>query len=303
MGVKAEILIANPEATQKEEFLRWAEFEATLPLPQYVLANIVASWNTRTYRKTLEMQIAAKHTTMTQAANRLLYLYQTDTVPAPQDSIRWVWQQIRTNGGRYAEAALLLGSGDFIGARSVIESMPAEKNLKTGEEAERQRMLTNITVLETATVAGRHAYSLTPQEVETLQTMASNTYDRPSNWANNLLCAVYGKCKAPWTGGGIGPKSLVYTAAELEATAGASAIQLYPNPASTYTALDFQIGTSSSSAYATLTDPTGRVMQTEQLQGTTGQVVLDTRSLAKGTYMVALYLDGELIDTKRLIVQ
>lgn len=74
--------MANPEATQKDGFIKWAEVDANYPLPAYAIASIRASWDVKTYSFTLEAQMAEKHTNMTQAVNHLLYLYRTDSAHA-----------------------------------------------------------------------------------------------------------------------------------------------------------------------------------------------------------------------------
>jgi hypothetical protein len=200
VAMKAEVLIANPDATKKDGFLRWAELEADYPIPAYLAEAIEASWETRTYRTVLEESIADKHTRLNQLMNRAIELLQTDSVPAHPDSLRWAWQQLRTNRARYAEAGLLLGHGKFAEADSLIEAMPAEKDPKAPEEAERQRMLKYIDVLATAAADSRNSYQLNAAEVDSLEAMISTHYDRPANWASNLLCAVYGRCRAPYTG-------------------------------------------------------------------------------------------------------
>jgi hypothetical protein len=302
LAMKAEILIANPEATQKEGFLKWAELEANYPLPEYIIASVIASWDTRTYRSTLEMQMAEKHTALSQAANGLLYLYQTDTVPADPDSLRWVWQQVRTNGARYAEAALLLGQGNFTEAQTVIAAMPSEKNLRAPEELERQRMLTYISVLATAAGDGRNAYQLNTGEVNTLENMAKDHYDRPSRWANNLLCAVYKKCQAPWTGGDSEPKSRHYLPQAPVAVL-AHGLLLQPNPAAAWTTASFTLPEATQGAWLQVQDLTGRKLHEERVAGAQGQVLLDTRSYAPGSYVLVLRDAHTVLGTERLIIQ
>ena len=126
----------------------------------------------------------------------------------PLDTLRWAWQQLRTNGARYAEAAILLEHGLYEEADSLVEAMPEERELRPGELDERGRMLTYINVLATAAADNRNAHQLNTHEVAQLEQMIGTNYDRPSNWASNLLCASYKKCRAPYTGPTSSPKSL-----------------------------------------------------------------------------------------------
>jgi hypothetical protein len=113
-------------------------------------------------------------------------------------------QQVRTTAARYAEANVLLAQGNFVAARTVIQDMPVDKALKAPEVVEQQRMLSYITILETATNGGRSATELTTAEVNQLKALIVEQYDRPANWISNLLCLYYGECRAPRTGGEVG---------------------------------------------------------------------------------------------------
>jgi len=304
VAIKGEVCIANPDATKKEGFLKWAEYDATLPLPAYMIDNIRASWDVRTYRTTLEMRMADQHTALTQAANHLLHLYQTGTVPATLADLQWVWQQVRTTGARYAEAALLLGAGHHTEAKSMVLAMPVEKELRPGEEEERQRMLTYIEVLLVAKQNSRNAYQLNGTEVAALETMAADHYDRPSNYANNLLCAAYGKCRPPLTGGSARPKAARPRPTPRPAEAAASLFTLYPNPANAYVQLNYNCGTATTThGLIVVREISGRTVATLPMAGNVGQQVLDTRTLAAGSYLVAFTNGATTLHTEKLIVQ
>ena len=305
VAMKAEILIANPDATKKEGFLKWAETEADYPIPGYLAEAIEASWETRTYRTVLEENIADKHTRLNQAVNRAIELLQTDTVPPPPDSLRWAWQQLRTNRARYAEAALLMGRGQFAEADSLIEAMPAEHDPKAPEEAERQRMLKYIDVLATAAADARNAYQLTAAEVDSLDAMIGTNYDRPANWASNLLCAVYDKCRAPYTGNAGAPKSNRTRQREEQArTPQAAQFSIQPNPSRAWVAFSYNFAEGAfKNGSIIVRDLSGRSIATMTLSATQGQELWDVRSVAPGTYVVQYMAEQRLVHTEKLIIQ
>lgn len=302
-AIKAQICIANPDATKKEGFLKWAEFDAIYPLPGYILDNIVASWNTKTYRTELEMSMADRHTDMVQAANHWINWLYRDTLPPPPDTVQHVWRRVRTNAARYAEAAFLMGHGDLAQAERVMLDMPLEKELNPVEYAERGRMLGYIAVVQDALDDGRTAYQLTGTEVATLKTLIGDHYDRPSVWVRNLLCVVYNDCMAPYTGGEAEPKSAHRPAQDRTATSATTKFSLQPNPASTWAACNYDMGLLPKNAYVVLRDLSGRSLQTVPATNAMGQVLLDTRGLATGTYVVELVEAGAVLATEKLIVQ
>lgn len=226
-----------------------------------------------------------------------------DTTAAP-DSLRWVWQQLRTNAARYAEASLLLEAGDHAEALAVIQAMTQERRMSTREEAERSRMLTYISVLQGAAEDDRNAYHLIPAEVETLQEMVGTHYDRPSVWASNLLCVAYGHCRAPYTGGSGGdPKQLVLPQEEPAPLPISSALRLYPNPTSSHIMMSYLLPGHSGVVTLTVRDAQGRVLDQLNEAGEQGQRTWDTRRLAPGIYTVELRREGRVEHTERLVIQ
>lgn len=303
-AIRAEVLIANPDATKQEGFLRWAEVEAPYPLPGYLAQAVEASWNTRTYRTTLEEGLADKHTRLTQLVGHALRLLLTDSTPPPPDSLRWVWQQLRTNRARYSEAALLLGLGEHAEARAVVEAMPTEKDQKDPEEQERQRMLTYIGVLEAAAGQGRSAHQLNPAEVQQLVAMVDVHYDRPANWASNLLCAVYGQCRAPYTGGAGVEKSGGRTRDTSKPDDRSEAsFGIYPNPARDQLTLHYEQGAEAQVAVANLRDANGRMVGSIPLNANAGQHTLSVAHLAPGAYTVQYLSGNRVVGTVPFLIQ
>ncbi|MFZ1691996.1 MAG: right-handed parallel beta-helix repeat-containing protein [Flavobacteriales bacterium] len=303
VAIKLEVCLANPEATQLESFLKWAELDALYPLPAYALAAIEASWEERTFRHQLELQLAHAHTAMTQSTHHLLYLYRTDSAHAHPDSLRWVWQQLRTRSARYAEAGLLLQQARYAEALDLLEAMPTEKPLSDGELPEYGRMLQFAELLVAAKDNSRDAYTLNAQEQQDLEDLARDRYDRPAVWASNLLCAQYGQCRAPYTGGAPSAKSVRRPQRQAAAHATSTALGIHPNPANNWAAISYRVPGNRATLLLRIRDAQGRLAHTLQASGEEGQVLWDTRGTAPGVYTVELLRDGRVERTERLIIQ
>ncbi|MBK9416699.1 MAG: right-handed parallel beta-helix repeat-containing protein [Flavobacteriales bacterium] len=303
VAIKLEVCVANPEATQQVGFLEWAKAEALYPLPTYALDAIVASWETRTYRTYLELELAGKHTALTQGVHQLLELYRADSIHADPDSLRGAWKQLRTRGARYAEVGLLLKDQRYSEALSVLNAMPVEKELRPREEDERQRMLSYVELLTTAHGAGRSEDQLTAAEVSTLASLVGDHYDRPAVWASNLLCAQYGQCRSPYTGGKAAVKSRTAQHPTVEVAEAATGLQIHPNPASAWTAFTYKMPGNGATLHLRVRDSQGRVLFFTPAAGEEGQVVWDCRGVAPGVYTVELLREGKLERSERLIIQ
>lgn len=306
-----EILVANPEATRQDGFLRWLQEDSGHPLPEYMLGMVVASWDQRTYRDALEGAMTFHHAEMTQAANMLLHHYQTlplaeeDTTSVPMDSVLWVWQQVRTPAARYAEALTWLQLGNYVQATGVIEAIPAEHDLRSPEALERQRMLDLISFLQVLNGVGRSEMQLTSGEVATLQALMGEAYDRPAAWISNLLCFGYQLCRPPLTGGEEEDdrRSLPYTALSSNAALSQAALSIHPNPASTWVVLDYDLLVEPTEAALAIRDLTGREVYRRTLTDRKQEVVWDTRQIAPGSYTVVLLNGGRQLRAEKLIIR
>ncbi|MBK9417032.1 MAG: T9SS type A sorting domain-containing protein [Flavobacteriales bacterium] len=217
--------------------------------------------------------------------------------------LRWIWQQVRTTAARYAEANVLLAQGNFAAARTVIQDMPVDKALKAPEVVEQQRMLGYITLLETAAGAGRSAAELNISEVNQLKALIADQYDRPSNWISNLLCLYYDECRAPRTGGNTGGEKNLQGSRPSQAVMGQNVIQIAPNPTQTWSTMSYTLIEEPINGKILVKDLFGRVVISKQMNGTHGQVVLDTRQLSKGVYVVECISNEETLRSDRLVVQ
>ncbi len=302
-AMRADICIANPEATQKEGFLKWLETECAQPLPGALLEAIGASWETKTYRFTLEAQMGQHHARMSEAAYSLLDLIISDDVDgAILEEERSAMALLRTPETRYFEAALLMGENRYEEARALIQALPAEHDLKGREVGERMRMLGYIDFLAAIHLDGRTEAQLDSTEVAQLVAFIAVDHDRPTNWASNLLCYHYGICRTPYTGdAGAQPKALRRPAQSVARPQ--SKLRLKPNPASAFVTCTFDLAGSGGEALLLLRDATGRLLHMERLSGAQGQVLIDTRGLRAGTYLVTIAQEGSILLAERLIVQ
>lgn len=135
-----------------------------------------------------------------------------------------------------------------------------------------------------------------------LTVLRDAAFDRPGTWAGNILCFHYGLCSPIPSGGeGEAPKSLQQVstpdAPQLHT------IRIYPNPSTTWTAIDLALSGQLDNAYVHVLDATGRQVKQLNVADAATQLVLDTRSLAPGLYIVELYNASQRLHSERLIVQ
>ena len=193
--------------------------------------------------------------------------------------------------------------GNYSEAHSVVSSIPQEHDLRSPEQLERFRMLDYISLLQNATNAGRSAHELTTAEVNQLKGLSDGQYDRAANWISNLLCVYYQHCRSPRTGGEAGGAKSQRTRSNSSAERMADAITIAPNPTQTWATVTYDLVEAPETGMVILKDVTGRVVLSEAIVGKQGQIVLDTRGLGKGSYMVYCTSDDRTLLVSQLIVQ
>jgi hypothetical protein len=303
-AMKAEVCIANPDATKTEGFLKWLEFTCAYPLSVGMIESIEASWEQRTYRTALEEDMADHHAAMSQAANLLLEYHNLDEEYSPNAELRGVWQEVRTAGGRYAEALSLMQDGQYQAALDAVNTVVLDNpKLRSRQMLEKQHMVQLITFVSDVAASDGDLAQLSTAQLSTLTALADQAYDRPSRWARNILCFHYGECAPPLTGGeDEAPKALFAPrrafAAEME-----NPMKLAPNPARNWTACTYRFTGDVTQATLTVKDALGRTLQVHRLSAAEGQVILDTRSLGAGMYTVELLQGTRILQVEKVMVQ
>lgn len=291
-AIRTAICIANPEATQSEGFIHWLMTECAQPLPEYLIGTIVASWNTRTYRSTLELMMARQHERHSQGALALMDHLLADSAVFALDSLLRIWEEVRTPAARYAEALALVEQEAYEAASDLIASLSAEHRLNEPETDEQQRMLAWIGFVQVLRQSGRTEAELSPAEIAQLEQLIGDAQDRPAVWIGQLLCFHYDLCRTIHTGAGEDPKSLPYIAESSPGVTSTVQFSAVPNPASTWISLSFK--SDEEVRAIVIRDLTGRIVHRAMVGGTEGQMIWDCRSLKGGLYMAELLSESAI---------
>lgn len=297
-----EICLANSEATKKEGFVRWAQYEAPNPLPQYMIDLIVGSWEQRTFRMELEASMGQHHADMSLAAHMLLVDLKNDTTTEPTDSLKARWAQLPNYGARMAQAMTLAQTLDFDAAADVLNTARQDYPMKGERGPEIDRALAYFDLLKTAHAAGRDETRLNGSEVDALALLAGDSHDRPGTWIWNLLCFGYGRCR-PTPSGGDQPTLRALHPAKPETPQPATLLSLAPNPADVAVTFRYDASGSDTPLVLIVRDAASREVQRIPVQNKQGQWLWDTRQVAPGAYSVDLLGGDRRLATEQLLIK
>ena len=77
----------------------------------------------------------------------------------------------------------------------------------------------------------------------------------------------------------------------------------YPNPAGTYTRIDYELSGSAKEANIKIYNILGSEIRKIELANRQGTVSIDTDSMTEGMYLYSLVVNGKTISTKKFIVK
>lgn len=298
-----EVCVANPEATQRDGFTKWVQYEMPNPLPEYMVAQIMASWDQKTWRTSLEADMGWHNGEYQRLNDELITTMLNDTVAQPADSLLARWQLNPSLRARFGEVNVLLGNNRFDEAVALLEGLDADYLLEKQGMQDRNDMLDLIAVIRPVVEGGdRTLMQLEPGELMALEGIAARQPSLASSYARNTLCYGYNICIPPVTGGAGLPKGMLVTL-PANSAAPTPVLIAHPNPASTWVAFSHTLPGKVDQARIRVVDPLGRVVNEMAIGASPGQEIWDTRGTAPGSYLVELYNAGRLTDAQRVVVK
>lgn len=303
-SVLFEILAANPEELGRDTLLNYLENNGTLP--EYImgiLRNLASG--TSSPRSVLESSMTYYKQEYSRAANDIIRSIKNDSIMNGfSDLHTWLGNLEDINADRQL-IALYLKEGNENTAFTLANMLPSLYGLTGSALLEHNGYMKLLVLSDTLSRQGRTVLDLTETEsamVDSLftygigiaQSMAKGLKEVRSN-TTSLNCPeimLYER------GRNLGGSPI--TQNEINNALGLS-VSISPNPATTWTAIDFTLPNKATSATLTLTNTLGVVVQNTTLNGNSGQKVLDLRNLPNGVYVLTTKC-GELTQTGKIII-
>ncbi|PWH84954.1 zinc-dependent metalloprotease [Brumimicrobium oceani] len=296
-----EVLLANPDATKGEQFIAELNDVTNNTLPEYMLNYVRNNWNTETVRTTLEGEMMYYKSKIATATNFVKYLEKS--------------KDEHTYSERHATVLMGEGISNKIGvmdffiensewsrADSVLQDIQNDETLQSSLD-----MIEDFDSYITfrSSLGERNIAQLDSTEVQYLETLAEKG-SRASGYAENILCFFYDICfekEAP-EGGGMAKMLTIPAPSGNEPTLEELMynITVYPNPASDFTSIKWEIYDELNNSHYKIFDLNGREMGSGAIEKNEGEQVIDTRSLTNGVYIINFYNDGIMKMNSKLIV-
>ncbi len=301
-SVLFEILAANPEELKKSSLINYLQDKEN-PLPDYMISILLQISDGASSRSVLESQMAKYCHAYTLAAGDIVRSLLNDTVVNLTELRGWLGNMNDINADRDI-ISIYMDEGNFTDAMALANMLPSLYGLAGNDLLDHNDYLSLLALYQTLYQSGRTTFQLTDAERELVEGIAGNGYGAASVMARSIMESVYGAgaFSCPQTDLSKGDRGTTssYSSEEIGKAVGL-ACSTSPNPATTWVAVDYTLPGGASKAVLAVTNALGVTVMSTELDGSTGQKVLDLRPLANGVYTCTV-LCGKYQMTGKLVV-
>ena len=299
-----EILAANPDELKKDSLIDYLEHKDN-PLPNYMIDMLRQVAAGATARTALESQMNQLQHDYCLAAGDIVRSNLNDSVANPEELRTWLGNMNDIAADRMAISSYLQ-EGDSTSAFTLANMLPELYGLEGERLADHSGYMQLIQLYQSLNSSGRTVYEMTETETAMVDSIAENGIGVSRGLAKNLRGQVLDTIMETCLDPGIpdllegGRESSIIVAPTVNQAMGFT-VSIGPNPATTWTVVDYALPAKMTKGSLVLTNALGVVMVAAELEGSQGQKVLDLRGLANGVYLYTVRC-GELVQTGKLVI-
>lgn len=299
-----EILAANPDELKKDSLIDYLEHKDN-PLPNYMIDILRQVAAGATARTALESQMNQLQHDYSLSAGDIVRSNLNDSVANPEELRTWLGNMNDIAADRMAISSYLQ-EGDSTSAFTLANMLPELYGLEGERLADHSGYMQLIQLYQSLNSSGRTVYEMTETETAMVDSIAENGIGVSRGLAKNLRGQVLDTIMETCLDPGIpdllegGREGSIIDAPTVNQAMGFT-VSIGPNPATTWTVVDYALPAKMTKGSLVLTNALGVVMVAAELEGSQGQKVLDLRGLANGVYLYTVRC-GELVQTGKLVI-
>ena len=298
-----EICLANPTATQGDEFLDIISNDIPNPLPLYMIDMIQANWDTETSRTILENGLAHFGAIRDRKCELLIANVKSKNEFSYND-LRY-WHEQRYNlSDRYSIIDFYLIEGDYTNADSELSNIPIHFNLDEMQQDIFTKYSDYYNIMYTVFDSGRDYDEFTQTEQDNLEAIANSSFDFVAAKAQSILCTYYNICFSHRENVEDPNKSATTnTLFSRNERIEYAKVNVNPNPATTYVNFDWKIEIPTTNPYLIITDVKGNVVLNKQIHHANGEYIWQLKTIKSGTYIYTIKDQNKNLASGKLIIE
>jgi len=299
-----EILAANPDELKKDSLISYLENKEH-PLPAYMTDLLRQMASGFTVRTALLAQMAQYNHDYSLAAGDIVRSILNDSTASASELRTWLGNMGDITSDRMIVASYLQ-EGDSIHAFALANMLPELYGLQGDALADHSDYMRLIGLYQTLYREGRTVFELTNLEAAMVDSIAEWGTGTSKAMAGAMLMersddyVRVSDCPTMPENNGRNMGSNDNWDNSLNRALGFNVI-VSPNPATTWTTMDYTLPNRMSKATVTFTNTLGITVMSAELNGNQGQKVLDLSGLDSGVYVYTVHC-GEFITTGKLII-
>ncbi|NEN22845.1 T9SS type A sorting domain-containing protein [Cryomorpha ignava] len=299
-----EVLLANPDALGSGNVIRVVSTQLGIPLPQYMVDMLYAARDQTTLRTIMERTLADLNFERQRNYKRLVNskYFLDDQVDEP-DSVIYYLSRINTLESNIARAAAYSDRSQFSLATALLDSMIVYFKLDQAQTDELSTLKSLYSLIGTAETQGRNIAQLNSSEIASLITIGDNNdAGLAQSKAQNALCFHYNICVVP-EGTPKNNRVSKHKTTKEELADQLNTATAYPNPATDFVTVEFQLLLARENTRLAVFDPLGREVESRILgMKYKGQELFDTRNWSDGLYIFTILQNDELVETGKFTI-
>jgi hypothetical protein len=293
-----DVMVANPHTAQSLQLLSKLT-NRNDPMPEYMIAQILAGRSIESLKTELEGQLAAHQMQKVRAMNGInRFFTESPADLAATDSLIALYQADNSLQSRYMLAWLHLNRAEYPQGQAVMNGIPTLISLSDDEAAEYQDMQTLFLMLKSVFETGNNIFDISPVQISQVQNLEANANGFASVYARNILIAL----------DEIEYEEPVVLPDQFKSSAMAEAyhkimdaeapkmMEVYPNPGKDFVILGYRLENETAGRIE-IRDMSGTLLKNISFNGKQDQVTVTTATWAPGTYLVNLVVGEENLET------
>ena len=301
-AILLEIILANPEGSQSEEFVRYLQFEKPNPMPTYMINMIKATWSGATVRSILEKTLMQHQEIMEAKKSEIIMAARVNgSFLTDAELLSWV-QKMPTVKSQYELVEYYLANKNYTSANSILTNIPVAFRM-TAQDLDDYTAYTNFYNFKKNLLENNiEINNLDSPKIQILKTIADanqNTFAR--SMARNTLCFFYNICY-PMPHHTFNSNSSNRMALPTNNQL-SSEIKVYPNPAKDYIVFEYSLENGDEAKSLLITDIVGNSIYNTNLSKSKGQYIYNSTNLNSGTFIYYITTNNGLKKSGTFVIK
>jgi len=298
-----DIMVANPHGVKKEELIGALE-QRIPPVPDYMMAEIMAGLDSIAQKELRESEIAWYAQERELAFDKLMKIYLCDSnQESAGDSLVALILDHGNINSHYYLATRYLEQNNFTNATLILVDIPEQFELEPGQQAEYQDYQTVFSIITNVLQEGMPLDSIDNTSRQILYQIAEND-SRPAIIAQNILKQIdsvdYPEIYILPTSGPITRRYLAEIPDKDSDPEQGNLFRVYPNPGRDYFIIEYSFERVPDQASYSISDQYGRITEQCPIEGKQNQLIRRTTSYSSGLYTIKLIINGNTEKTLKI---